>query len=80
VTTDKDELQRHGFSEWSSINIDMLPVAIAYPQSTQDVSVIAQTCTKYKIPIGEIHMSQKLRSLTLTHLTSALLWWILGRR
>lgn len=52
VTTDEDELRRHGYSEWSSINIDTLPVAIVYPKSTQEVSAIAQTCTKYKILIG----------------------------
>lgn len=52
VSTDEEELRRHGFSEWSSINIDTLPVAIAYPRTTEEVSVIAQACTRYKIPIG----------------------------
>ncbi|SMQ53787.1 unnamed protein product [Zymoseptoria tritici ST99CH_3D7] len=51
VSTDEEELRRHGFSEWSSINIDTLPVAIAYPRTTEEVSVIAQACTRYKIPI-----------------------------
>ncbi|KAL1301431.1 hypothetical protein AAFC00_005685 [Neodothiora populina] len=51
VTTDDDELKRHGYSEWSSINIEQLPIAIAYPRSTQEVSEIAKVCSKYKIPI-----------------------------
>ena len=51
ITTDDDELHRHGFSEWSSINIDTLPVAVAYPTSTEDVQKIAKCCGKYKVPM-----------------------------
>ncbi|KAL4922235.1 hypothetical protein BDW62DRAFT_173290 [Aspergillus aurantiobrunneus] len=51
VSTDEDDLQRHGFSEWSSVNADRLPVAIAYPSSTEDVSDIAKVCNKYKMPM-----------------------------
>ncbi|KAL4906853.1 hypothetical protein BDW74DRAFT_189960 [Aspergillus multicolor] len=51
VSTDEDDLQRHGFSEWSSVNADRLPVAIAYPSSTEDVSEIAKVCNKYKMPM-----------------------------
>ena len=51
ITTDDDELHRHGFSEWSSINIDVLPVAVAYPRSTVEVQQIARVCSKYKIPM-----------------------------
>lgn len=51
ISTDEDDLQQHGFSEWSSVNADRLPVAIAYPQSTDDVSEIAKICHKYKMPI-----------------------------
>ncbi|PYH65256.1 oxidoreductase, FAD-binding protein [Aspergillus vadensis CBS 113365] len=51
ISTDKDDLQQHGFSEWSSINADRLPVAIAYPASTDDVSKIAKICHKYKMPM-----------------------------
>lgn len=50
-STDEDDIQQHGFSEWSSVNADRLPVAIAYPQSTDDVSEIAKICHKYKMPI-----------------------------
>ncbi|KAI9039175.1 FAD-binding oxidoreductase [Aspergillus affinis] len=51
ISVDEDDLQRHGFSEWSSINADRLPVAIAYPTSTEDVSEIAKICHKYKMPM-----------------------------
>ena len=51
ISTDDEDLQRHGFSEWSSINIDQLPVAVAYPTSTEDVSKIAKVCSKYKMPM-----------------------------
>jgi FAD/FMN-containing dehydrogenase len=45
-------LLRHGYSEWSSINIDQLPVAVAYPKSTEEVSQLAAICHKYKIPMS----------------------------
>ncbi|PYI27593.1 oxidoreductase, FAD-binding protein [Aspergillus indologenus CBS 114.80] len=51
ISTDEDDLQRHGFSEWSSVNADRLPVAIAYPNNTEDVSKIAQICHKYRMPM-----------------------------
>lgn len=51
ISTDDDDLRAHGYSEWSSINIDQLPVAVAYPQSTDEVSQIAKVCHKYKIPM-----------------------------
>ena len=53
ITTDDDELKRHGYSEWSTINIDSLPVAIAYPKTTEEVSEIAKVCSHFKIPVGE---------------------------
>lgn len=51
VSTDPDDLHKHGYSEWSSMNIEVLPIAIAYPQSTEEVVTIAKVCTKYKIPV-----------------------------
>ncbi|KAL2808386.1 hypothetical protein BJX63DRAFT_424616 [Aspergillus granulosus] len=51
IVTDEDDLLRHGFSEWSSLNADRLPVAIAYPTSTEQVSEIAKICHAYKMPI-----------------------------
>jgi D-lactate dehydrogenase (cytochrome) len=54
ISTDDEDLHRHGYSEWSSINIDQLPVAVAYPKSTEEVSHLAQVCHKYKIPMSTI--------------------------
>ncbi|KAK7530404.1 D-lactate dehydrogenase mitochondrial precursor [Phyllosticta citricarpa] len=51
ISTDDEDLKVHGYSEWSSINIDQLPVAVAYPQSTEEVSQIAKICQKYKVPM-----------------------------
>ncbi|KAA6408120.1 MAG: glycolate subunit [Lasallia pustulata] len=51
VSTDDEDLRNHGFSEWSSINIDQLPGAVAYPKSTEDVSKIATVCSKYRMPM-----------------------------
>ncbi|KAK5712513.1 D-lactate ferricytochrome c oxidoreductase [Elasticomyces elasticus] len=51
ISTDDEDLHRHGYSEWSSINIETLPVAVAYPKSTAEVSHIARVCYKYRIPI-----------------------------
>jgi D-lactate dehydrogenase (cytochrome) len=44
-------LHEHGYSEWSSLNADRLPVAIAYPKSTEEVSDIAKVCNKYRMPM-----------------------------
>ncbi|KGO75269.1 FAD-binding, type 2 [Penicillium italicum] len=51
ISTEAEELQQHGFSEWSSLNADRLPVAIAYPKTTQEVSEIAKVCNKYRMPM-----------------------------
>lgn len=51
VSTDDEDLHNHGYSEWSSINIDTLPVAVAYPKNTAEVSEIAKCCRKHKIPM-----------------------------
>ncbi|RAK77644.1 FAD-binding oxidoreductase [Aspergillus fijiensis CBS 313.89] len=41
----------HGFSEWSSVKLDTLPVAVAYPHSTEQVSTIARICHKWRVPL-----------------------------
>ena len=51
ISTDDEDLKLHGYSEWSSINIDRLPTAVAYPRSTSDVAEIAKICFKFKIPM-----------------------------
>lgn len=51
ISTDDEDLHRHGYSEWSSINVDRLPVAVAYPTSTADVQTIARCCSKHRIPM-----------------------------
>ncbi|TGJ86469.1 hypothetical protein E0Z10_g2291 [Xylaria hypoxylon] len=51
ISTDSDELHAHGYSEWSSVNPEGLPVAVAYPRSTEQVSIIARICHKYHVPI-----------------------------
>ncbi|SPO00116.1 probable D-lactate dehydrogenase (cytochrome) [Cephalotrichum gorgonifer] len=51
ISTDSDDLRAHGYSEWSSSNPEGLPVAVAYPRSTEQVSTIARICYKYRVPI-----------------------------
>ncbi|KAI0883836.1 FAD-linked oxidase-like protein [Annulohypoxylon maeteangense] len=51
ISTDPEDLLAHGYSEWSTVNPDGLPVAVAYPRSTEQVSIIASICHKYRIPI-----------------------------
>lgn len=73
ITTDDDELHRHGYSEWSTINVDVLPIAVVYPKSTEEVSEIAKVCYKHKIPIGEGIPEMLLVNHTHT-VHSSLLW------
>ncbi|KAF5586246.1 d-lactate dehydrogenase (cytochrome) [Fusarium pseudocircinatum] len=51
VSVDSDDLDEHGYSEWSTSNTDVRPVAIVRPQTTEEVSSIARICTKYKVPM-----------------------------
>lgn len=53
VSIEDDILKAHGYSDWSTINIDRLPVAVVYPSSTEDVSKIAKICHKYRVPMGK---------------------------
>jgi len=51
VSTDDEVLHNHGYSEWSSVNITTLPVAVAYPKNTAEVSEIAKCCSANRIPL-----------------------------
>lgn len=51
VSVDKDDLEDHGFSEWSTSNTEVRPIAIVHPKTTEDVSAIAKICTHYKVPM-----------------------------
>jgi D-lactate dehydrogenase (cytochrome) len=52
ISTDEDELHLHGYSEYSTVNIERMPTAVAFPKSTEEVSVIAKICHKYKVPMS----------------------------
>lgn len=51
ITTDPEELERHGFSSWSTYNIETRPIAVAFPKTTEEVSKMARICHKYHLPI-----------------------------
>ncbi|ANB11813.1 Dld1p [Sugiyamaella lignohabitans] len=51
VSIDDEDLKAHGYSDWSTYNIETNPIAIAYPKSTEEVSEIAKVCHKYKLPM-----------------------------
>ncbi|PWY83618.1 hypothetical protein BO70DRAFT_379375 [Aspergillus heteromorphus CBS 117.55] len=51
VSVDFDDIEAHGYSEWSTSNTTSRPVAVASPETTAEVSEIAKICTKYKIPM-----------------------------
>ncbi|KAJ4318777.1 D-lactate ferricytochrome c oxidoreductase [Fusarium piperis] len=51
ISTDPEDLHAHGYSEWSTVNPDTLPVAVAYPRTTEQVSVIARICYEHRVPI-----------------------------
>ncbi|KAK0124485.1 hypothetical protein ONS95_009437 [Cadophora gregata] len=51
VSVDEDDIEVHGYSEWSTSNSPMRPMAVLSPKCTQDVSFIAKICTRYKIPM-----------------------------
>ncbi|KAF4965974.1 hypothetical protein FSARC_6283 [Fusarium sarcochroum] len=51
ISTDPEDLLAHGYSEWSTVNPDTLPVAVAYPRTTEQVSIIARICHEHRVPI-----------------------------
>lgn len=57
VSIEDEILLAHGYSDWSTINIDRLPVAVVYPSSTEEVSAIAKICHKHRVPISMLSPS-----------------------
>lgn len=51
VTTDSEELERHGFSSWSTYNIETRPIAVVFPKTTEEVSKMVKICHTYHLPI-----------------------------
>ncbi|KAL2113149.1 hypothetical protein VUR80DRAFT_10030 [Thermomyces stellatus] len=51
VSIDLDDVEEHGYSEWSTSNTVNRPVAVIRPSSTEDVSFVAKVCSKYGIPM-----------------------------
>lgn len=51
ISTDDTDIQDHAFSEWSTSNSTNKPFAIIYPETTEDVSIIARICTKRRVPM-----------------------------
>lgn len=51
VSIDEDDVEEHGYKEWSTSNTASRPVAIIRPSSTKDVSLVAKVCSKYGIPM-----------------------------
>lgn len=51
VSMDPDVLHVHGYSDWSTYNIDTSPIAVVYPETTEEVSAIAKICHSHKLPM-----------------------------
>lgn len=53
MSIEDELLHSHGYSDWSTINIDQLPVAVTFPKSTEEVSIIAKICHKRRVPMSK---------------------------
>ncbi|PNP74407.1 hypothetical protein FNYG_12456 [Fusarium nygamai] len=51
VSIEDEILYSHGYSDWSTINIDRLPVAVTFPKTTEEVATIAKICHKRRVPM-----------------------------
>ncbi|UKZ47504.1 hypothetical protein TrVGV298_001723 [Trichoderma virens] len=51
ISTDPDDLHAHGYSSWSTVNPDELPVAVAYPRNTEQVATIVRVCHRHRVPV-----------------------------
>lgn len=53
MSVEDEILRSHGYSDWSTINIDQLPVAVTFPTSTEEVATIAKICHKRRVPMSK---------------------------
>jgi len=53
VNIEDEILHSHGYSDWSTINIDRLPVAVTFPKTTEEVATIAKICHKRRVPMSK---------------------------
>ncbi|KAI1064385.1 hypothetical protein LB506_007994 [Fusarium annulatum] len=51
VSIEDEILHSHGYSDWSTINIERLPVAVTFPKTTEEVAAIAKICHKRRVPM-----------------------------
>ncbi|KAL7918864.1 hypothetical protein ACQKWADRAFT_303039 [Trichoderma austrokoningii] len=51
ISTDAEDLHAHGYSSWSTVNPDQLPVAVAYPRTTEHVATIVRVCHRHRVPV-----------------------------
>lgn len=65
ISIDADVLLHHGYSAWSTTNIERLPTAVVYPKSTAEVSQIVKICHHYRVPMSEWSLSIILIVLTM---------------
>ncbi|EGU75897.1 hypothetical protein FOXB_13600 [Fusarium oxysporum f. sp. conglutinans Fo5176] len=57
VSIEDEILHSHGYSDWSTINIDRLPVAVTFPKTTEEVATIAKICHKRRVPMTQVPFS-----------------------
>lgn len=53
VSIEDEILHSHGYSDWSTINIERLPVAVAFPKTTEEVAAIAKICHERRVPMSK---------------------------
>ncbi|PYH76782.1 hypothetical protein BO82DRAFT_194985 [Aspergillus uvarum CBS 121591] len=51
VSMDAEDIENHGYSDWSTSNTTERPVAVVSPATTEQVSQIARVCSKYRVPM-----------------------------
>ncbi|RAK81577.1 FAD-binding oxidoreductase [Aspergillus fijiensis CBS 313.89] len=51
VSVDAEDIENHGYSDWSTSNTTERPVAVVSPATTEQVSQIARVCTRYRVPM-----------------------------